>query len=141
MTSADSIASRKSSVRGWMPDAPWPRLAELQRHHQPHDARRQRLPVPAACDSTMLLLQLIQIRGVDAHVGELAETGVDAIHRLAARENPRHRRRTVFDSGAARGVEPRRGATIDARQSTSVVAPGFRVIAIIDLSRYGNAAG
>ena len=60
---------------------------ELERHHQPHVRGRIGSPTPAACDSTMLRCSVTRSSGADVHAREFAEAGIDAVDRLAARDD------------------------------------------------------
>ena len=86
----------RPSVRGWMPEAPWARLRELQSHHQPRYGNRGGFTDTCRVRQDDVSLKLSQIGGLDAYGRQLAEAGVDAVDRLAAGHNP-------LDRGGARG--------------------------------------
>jgi hypothetical protein len=83
---------------------------ELERHHQPHVRRRHRLAHAGGMRQHDIALERREIGGADAHAGELAEAGIDAVDRRAARDDG-------FDCAGARldrrqrgGIEPGGGA-------------------------------
>ena len=66
-------------VSGRTPEAPCARLASLSAIISRTTGAGVGSPTPAACDSTMLRCSVARSAGVDAHAGELAEAGVDAV--------------------------------------------------------------
>ena len=108
-----SIASSMAMVAGRTPEAPCGQAGELQRHHQPHDrraapARRRRRHARARC----WCCSRARSAGLDAHAGELAEAGVDAVDRLAAGDDGLDRPRAlprspVRQAGSRRTAAPR----------------------------------
>ena len=71
-------------------------------------------PTPAACDSTMLRCSARQVGRLDAHAREFAETGVDAVDRLAlARRCAATAAALAATRGPAGRVERDGGAAID----------------------------
>ena len=70
--------------------------AELQRHHQPRRRDRGGFADAGRVRQDDVALKLREIGRLDAHAGEFAEAGVDAVDRLAAGEDP-------LDRGGARG--------------------------------------
>ena len=85
-------------------------------------------PTPAACDSTMLRCRVSRSVGRDAHAGQFAEAGVDAVDRLALARRSRRRPRRCLDLGAAGRVERAARAAIDgAPVGERRPLPGFRV--------------
>ena len=90
MTSLASMASSSSSVSGRTPEAPCARLASFSAIISRTTATGIGSPTPAACDEHDVALQGFEVGGVDAHAGQLAEAGVDAVDRLAARHDARH---------------------------------------------------
>ena len=69
----------------------------LQHHHQPDDARIERLAEPGAVRQDQVALQLLEPAGRDPGLGEQAEAGVDAVDGAAALQDPDDRRRGLLD--------------------------------------------
>jgi hypothetical protein len=86
---------------------------ELQRHHQPHIGRPHRLADPGGVGEHDVALERGEVRGGNVHAGELAEAGVDAINRLAARDDGIDRPRARLDHRRRGGVEPHGRAVCD----------------------------
>ena len=64
---------------------------ELERHHQPRDGDRHRRADAGGMRQHDVALQRLEVGGLDAHAGQLAEAGVDAVDRLAPGEDGRDR--------------------------------------------------
>ena len=116
----DQVAARASPraarrSRGRTPEAPCAEAGELQRHHQPHDrraasARRRRPRARARCCAAACA----RSAGLDAHAGELAEAGVDAVDRLALGDDARRPRAALAAIGGRAGrIERDARAAID----------------------------
>ncbi len=68
---------------------------ELECHHQPYHRHRRGLAHACRMREHDIALQGLQILALDTHAGQLAEAGVDAIHRLATRHDGLHRLRAA----------------------------------------------
>ena len=111
---------RPAHARGALREA-----RELQRHHQPHDGSRQRLADAGGMREHDVALERREIGGADAHAGELSEAGVDAVDRLALRDDGLDGPGAGLDGGAAILIERDRARRNRcARQSASGTEPG-----------------
>ena len=113
MTSFASIASSSATVSGRTPDAPCARLASFSAIISRAIATGIGSPTPAAWRKHDVALQGFEVGGRNAHAGELAEAGVDAVDRLALGDDARDGGRTCRDLRLAGRVERRHGAAID----------------------------
>ena len=86
---------------------------ELERHHQSGDGDRHRRADARGMRQHDVALQLLEVGGLDAHAGELAEAGVDAIDRLALGEDGRDRAGRAIDHAVGCRIEGDRRAAID----------------------------
>ena len=98
--------------------APYARRAlreacELERHHQPRHGHRHRHTGPRSMGEHDVALQLLQVSGLDAHAGELAEPRVHAVDRLPPGEHRGYGACRSADLLERSGVERDRGAAID----------------------------
>jgi len=98
----------RADARGALGEA-----GQLQRHHQPHDRRRHRLTHAGRVREHDIALQGFQILALDAHAGQLAEAGVDAIHRSALGDDVGHGLRTAQHGGGRSRVQPHPRAVMD----------------------------
>lgn len=88
---------------------------QLQRHHQPHHAGRHRFAHASSVREHDIALQGGQVFALDAHAGQLAEAGVDAIHR-----------RTLGDDGgdcSSTGAHYRQRGRIQCKRCTAIDLP------------------
>ena len=128
-----------SSVSGRTPEAPCARLPSFSAIIRRVTATGGRLADAGRMRQHDVALERGEIGRLDAHGRELAEAGVDAVDRLAAREDalrpPRRspRRGRLAESSAT--SSPRQIA----RQSASVAVPA-RKVTVIGLSRRAHAA-
>ena len=87
--------------------------AEFQRHHQPRHGNRHRLANPGGVREHEVALQNFQIRIGDAHRRQFSKPGIDAVNRLAARQNFRHRIGTARNHRQCGGVKRTRRPAIN----------------------------
>ncbi|CAM5625032.1 hypothetical protein MAUB1S_10657 [Mycolicibacterium aubagnense] len=85
----------------------------LERHHQARYSNRHRFANAGGMRQHDVALQRFEIGGGNAHAGELTETGIDAVDRLALGDDAFDRLGAGLDRSLAGRVERRRGATID----------------------------
>ena len=86
---------------------------DLERHDQAHDRLGQRLAGAGGVRDHEIALERGEIAIGDADAGELAEAGIDPVHRLAFREDLADGRGAGIDERAREGGEGHRGAFID----------------------------
>jgi hypothetical protein len=79
---------------------------KFQPHHQPHDIRWRGFAHSRRVREDDISLQHAQFGVADADRGEFAEAGIDAVHRLTARDDSAHRIRTRLYARQASGIEP-----------------------------------
>ena len=129
-------------VCGRTPEAPCAEARELQRHHQPHDRRRHRLADAGGVRQHDVALQRREVVAGDAHARELAEAGVDAVDRLAPRDDGVDRpRRSRSTAAAHAGSSADAGAAVDrAPVGKRRASPGFSD-SLMRLSRRAHGAG
>lgn len=85
---------------------------ELERHHQPHHRHRCGFADTGRMRQHDIALQGLQVLALDAHAGQFAEAGIDAVDRLAARDDGLHRLRAAQYGGCASVVQHDLGAAI-----------------------------
>ena len=107
-TSRASIACEQ--LQGLRPDARGAlrQAGQLERHHQPGDRPRHRLADAGGMGQHDVALQGCRSLRVDAHAGELAEAGVDAVHGRAPGNDAGHRIGAGAHARPAARIEPRR---------------------------------
>ncbi len=86
---------------------------QLQRHHQAGDGTWHGRAGAGGMAEHDIALKCFQVGGLDARRGELAEAGIDAIDRLAARQDAFDRCRAGGDRRYTGRIEPRGRAAID----------------------------
>jgi hypothetical protein len=82
-----------------------PETGGLEGEHHPHDRRRQRLADANGVRADQVRLQGVELALADARRGELAEAGIDAVHRRLAARRSRHDLGTGADRRARAGIE------------------------------------
>ena len=108
---ASPPAARAS--RGRTPEAPCARLASFSAIISRTIGDRRRLADAGGMRQHDVALQRVEIGRRDAHAGQLAEAGIDAIDRLALGDDARDRRGARRDRRPAGGIELGAGAAID----------------------------
>ena len=103
--------------RGRTPEAPRPRLASFSAIIRRTIAGRHRLADAGRMREHDVALQRREIVGRDAHAGELAEAGIDAVDRLAAGDDGVDRPRARLDRRPGGGVEAARRRRARSRAS------------------------
>ncbi len=85
---------------------------QLQRQHQPHHRHRHRLADPGRMRQHDIALQGVQVLALDTHAGQLAEAGVDAVHRRALGDDRLHRLRAAQHRFGAGRIQAHAGAAV-----------------------------
>jgi hypothetical protein len=104
------VVHRQQAVDDRRPNAavPSPEAGCLQRQHQPQHRRRQRRTHAHAVAADQVPLQRGEVFAADARGRQLAETGVDAVHRRVARCSRLHHGRAGADAGQGLRVQQQR---------------------------------